>query len=558
MGSSLGKRTLAPRGITSRRGTSSLRRVTISNGFSGAFTACGLAGSKETTACRTSLPFAGPLPPLARSWTWPWRSSARAGNAQSNQRARTLLTLQPPCQRGQPFVVVPLRPGGQGEDVPRVFHRQIETGDQPQAEAGVGLLPVPGEARARRQLGIAEVVVERRVAHGGRDRGEELASGDAPDERQVEAPGGLRLPARARQAGQVLVHVLAEEGEPAQVEPDVAAGLPLAVVGDRIGDVARLDARDLRAVEDVEVAAVEGAVDRRRVGQLALVPPSQHVEAVAPRLVRHAPAYPCPRLEFTVDAEVGVVGVVEDVDAAVEVPGGDRGFAARRAVVAREGVRIAQEDRVAGGAPQLQIQMGPQVDAQLGARLLEAVEGGRDQAVALEVAVVLPLELGDLAHLEIDPAARRQGGRIGLAAETDPRFIDVGLLAGGRGVAVVEVDEVELAVDGEEVPPADVGEQGDLREFEVRPGVDRLLEDGDALDRERRLEAVVLAVPVVGPDLQAEPVLPPRSLRRRLLRPGRGHAWHRTDPHHDAPSPKRSQQRHRLPSTTNTTSAGVA
>src|SRR3954452_18802957 len=114
---------------------------------------------------------------------WPWRASARAGDAQSNQRTRALLTSQPPCQRGQPFVVVPLRPGGQGEDVLRVLHRQIETGDQPQAEAGVGLLPVPGEARARRQPGIAEVVVERRVAHGWRDRGEELAPGDAPDER---------------------------------------------------------------------------------------------------------------------------------------------------------------------------------------------------------------------------------------------------------------------------------------------------------------------------------------------------------------------------------------
>src|SRR5262249_19654436 len=149
-------------------------------------------------------------------------------------------------------------PGGQGEDVFRVFHRQVEAGDQPQAEAGVGLLPVPGEARARRLLGIAEVVVERRVAHGRGDRGEKLAPGDAPEERQVEVPGGLRLPARGRQAGQVLVHVLAEEGEAAQVEPDVAAGLPFAVVGDRIGDVARLDEGDLRAVEDVEVAAVEG------------------------------------------------------------------------------------------------------------------------------------------------------------------------------------------------------------------------------------------------------------------------------------------------------------
>src|SRR5581483_2703968 len=117
-----------------------------------------------------------------------------------------------------------------------------------------------------------------------------------------------------------------------------------------------------------------------------------------------------PGLEFAVDVEVGEMGVVEDGDAAVEIPGRGRGTATRRAVVAGEGVRIAQEDGVAESAPELEIEMPAEVEAHLGAGLLEAVEGGRDQAVALEMAVVLTLELGDLADFEIDAAVGRQGG----------------------------------------------------------------------------------------------------------------------------------------------------
>ena len=116
----------------------------------------------------------------------------------------------------------------------------------------------------------------------------------------------------------------------------------------------------------------------------------------------------------------------------------------RRAVVAGERVRIAQEDRIAGRAPHLDVEVPAEADAQLAAGLLETVEGGGDQAVALEVAVVLALELGDLAELDVDPAPRRQGRGLGLAAEAHPRFVDVDRLAGGRRVAVVEVDQVDL------------------------------------------------------------------------------------------------------------------
>ena len=203
-------------------------------------------------------------------------------------------------------------------------------------------------------------------------------------------------------------------------------------------------------------------------------------------------------------------------------------------------------------ARSLQVEVPAEMEAELGAGLLEAVEGGRDQAIALEVAVVLPLELGDLAELEIDPAPRRQGGRLGLAAKADPGLVDVDLVAGRRRVAVVEVDEVELAVGGEQAAPAGGREQRHIRELEVGAGVDRFLEafhlahrQHGGFEREGDRETVLLAVPVVRPRLQAEPERPPRLYRRllRLLR-GRGRAQRGHEQQQDAQSPTRRSQRH--------------
>src|SRR5262245_59009847 len=103
------------------------------------------------------------------------------------------------------------------------------------------------------------------------------------------------------------------------------------------------------------------------------------------------------------------------------------------------------------------------MDPHLGAGVLEAVESGRDDAVALQVPIVLTLELRELADLEIDPGARRQGGRLGLDAEAEPRLVDVDLPVGRGGVAVVEVDKVDLAVGRKAVAPDRVDEQGDVR-----------------------------------------------------------------------------------------------
>ncbi len=161
----------------------------------------------------------------------------------------------------------------------------------------------------------------------------------------------------------------------------------------------------------------------------------------------------------------------------------------RRAVVAGQRVRVADEDRVPLGGRELHVEVAAEVEPQLGAGVLQAVEGGRDQAVALQVAVVLALELGDLADLQIDPAPRRQSRGLGLDAEADPRLVHVHLLVAGGGVAVVEVDEVDLAVGRQAVAPDRVHEQGHVRDLEVGAGVDRLLEPHALADREhRRLE----------------------------------------------------------------------
>ncbi len=74
---------------------------------------------------------------------------------------------------------------------------------------------------------------EERVAHHRLEVGEELAPAGGPGERQVEAPGDLALVAGAVHAGDLLLDVLAEEAEAAQVDPEVGADLLLVVALDR-------------------------------------------------------------------------------------------------------------------------------------------------------------------------------------------------------------------------------------------------------------------------------------------------------------------------------------
>ncbi len=155
--------------------------------------------------------------------------------------------------------------------------------------------------------------------------------------------------------------------------------------------------------------------------------------------------------------------------------------------------------------------MAAEARAQLEPDVLEAVEGGRDQPIALQVPVVLPLEFGKLPHLQIDAAARRQGGGFGLDAEPEPRLVHVDLPVGGGGIAVIEVDEIHLAVGHEPVSPDRVQEQGHGRDFKMRPLVHRLFEAPGLTGRElRRLEgkgdgeAVELAVAEIRLHLEAE------------------------------------------------------
>src|ERR1700709_1639216 len=121
---------------------------------------------------------------------WPRSSSAWTGTARRTSMAGTrnvagrrrpssrsgapASTLNPPPQSGQELVVLVRRPVPQDEAVEGVLGRDVDAGKNAQAQAGIDLRPVPGEARSRSRGDVLEAVVDLRVAHRGRDEGEEL------------------------------------------------------------------------------------------------------------------------------------------------------------------------------------------------------------------------------------------------------------------------------------------------------------------------------------------------------------------------------------------------
>src|SRR5579863_5898127 len=110
-----------------------------------------------------------------------------------------------------------------------------------------------------------------------------------------------------------------------------------------------------RAVEQTEVAAVGGPPQSDELGQLALVPPGQEIDArvVGPRL----PSETGPAVELAGDVDVRRLGVVEDEEAGLI----DRIRRPRLplgcAVVAGQGVGIAEEERVGAGKLRSPVEM---------------------------------------------------------------------------------------------------------------------------------------------------------------------------------------------------------
>src|SRR4051812_2091750 len=101
----------------------------------------------------------------------------------------------------------------------RQLDGDVRAGHDGDTEPGVGLLPLPGEARRRRAPWVAELRVELAVADGGLDRGQDLAPGDGGEQRQLEAPRQLPLVAATLEPGDLLVHVLAEQRAAVEVDP---------------------------------------------------------------------------------------------------------------------------------------------------------------------------------------------------------------------------------------------------------------------------------------------------------------------------------------------------
>src|SRR5688500_2942121 len=166
---------------------------------------------------------------------------------------------------------------GNEKAVARVLEREIRARYDPQPHPEVPLLPASAHARRRERPAALDLGLGLRVADRRRQRRQELAAADRPDQGQLDAPRGLAFVAAAVQAGDLLVDVLAEEGEAAPVEPGVGAKLPLVAAGDRQRG-ARIGRRQLRPVEQIEVAAVERAFELQPLGQLAAVAPGQEVE----------------------------------------------------------------------------------------------------------------------------------------------------------------------------------------------------------------------------------------------------------------------------------------
>ncbi len=213
------------------------------------------------------------------------------------------------------------------------------------------------------------------------------------------------------------------------------------------------------------------------------------------------------------------VGVVEDRETRLDLRHGVFHRAVeevedRRSVVAGQSVGIAEEERIALGVGELQVEVAGEVEAELQAHVFEEVEGRGHETVALEMPVVLTLELAELADLRVPAAALGHDGRLGLAAVAQPRLVDVDVAVFRRRVAVEAVDEVDLDPGRQVLSPLGQTLDGHHRHFHVGARFDRLHERHLVAGRQREVgqteeragESTAVAVAVVGPDLQAQAV----------------------------------------------------
>jgi hypothetical protein len=189
--------------------------------------------------------------------------------------------------------------------------------------------------------------------------------------------------------------------------------------------------------------------------------------------------------------------VVEDREPGVPLGLGVGGHVG--AVVARQRVRVAHEDRVAGRELSGKVQLGADRAADLQLQVAKAVERRRHEAVALEPSERLAFELGRLADEGVERRARQRLERPALRAEGDPRLAHVHGVVGARGVAVVQVQEADLDVPRDRARHVQVQVHERTAHLERGAGRDRLERDvrlahGHELGRKRKREreAVVL------------------------------------------------------------------
>ena len=178
------------------------------------------------------------------------------------------------------------------------------------------------------------------------------------------------------------------------------------------------------------------------VGNRRLVVEAEDVHAEPLVLAQPAQAGPAPELELVVDLKVLHLRVVEDREARAELANGiGRGSGP---VVSRQGVGVAQEDRVPVGDLAEEIDVRPERAADLQHEVGEPVERGGDQPVGLHPAGDLALELGCFPEEGIEGRPVDGLERLLPRAEGDPGLVDVDPLVGAGGVSVVEIDEVDL------------------------------------------------------------------------------------------------------------------
>jgi hypothetical protein len=213
--------------------------------------------------------------------------------------------------------------------------------------------------------------------------------------------------------------------------------------------------------------------------------------------------------------------VIEDGKTGIE---SDVGFGRRNdAVVARERVRVAKERRVSVA------DLGPEINElsdtspELQLEIVEPVESGLDEPVALEPAEGLPLELGRLSEERVHVSPRHGLERFVLLAEAKVGLVHVDVVIAARRVSIVQIEEVDFDPARDVPREVDVEEHRGLADLDRGAGrnraeLDRAPPLGDELRRERRPgKAVVLGPSVVALDLSRDAELDAGGLFERLL-----------------------------------------